>query len=758
MNMRRRAFASVMAMLIGLAMLLGIVAGTANTAHAETLAPVTDDYRVGIPFKGTIYYIGVAGTDAKGNNYYCVEATKDSDLVVTSPEVVQDSEKARRMAWILDQYHDADRDTHAAVAMVVQEYFGDKAQWAEHYEIVRREYPQILSQAGRIWAQSEGKVPADAIVTRTDAEGKRRGKVKVDVVNYDGDSLAGVPFVVKLDGPARFTSNGGTSIEGTSTGSPQSFDWEATGYGEAEVTVSYEHGRVAKYDNLTQDFLTRQERTSSQGRAITFDVHRDFAPLVSTEVANKEIDEGQPVVDKVTSGIQNGDRWLEGLAIKARGYYYAGLPFGGLGRVVRPDAAAGEQFIAQLGGMGYHAVAFGEATFTGPGQTISVEARGADGKPYASGHDDGFGTWVWVIDRGDQSDEARIYLDHDFASDFLEIPETVSNRREVKVSSVITEHSVTVGSELSDTIKVEGFPEDHGQFTGNEEYGFAADRPYAKVSVWWSGDPDDASKDERYEPYGAEVPEHDAYHRMVGSWDLPAANGVYRVGAGALDAHGNPMNVKAEKHGWYVFVWEFKGDSRVMPAISRYDDGWERARAFEPEECEDGCPPICVDDCSGGNANINVNTNVNNNVNTNTDVETQSGEDTGGKVREPGQEEKTDPEPEPESESRESERPTDSENPKEDEQPGKPRDMKEPDGAQQPDEAENDSNESGEDGAVDDVAHGDEPGQVGIVGPVGVKELGKTGSGVPTAIVVAGVVIAAAGVSLMSIALIKRRS
>lgn len=68
---------------------------------------------------------------------------------------------------------------------------------------------------------------------------------------------------------------------------------------------------------------------------------------------------------------------------------------------------------------------------------------------------------------------------------------------------------------------------------------------------------------------------------MIGVWDYPAVNGRIRVGAGAPDAHGDPVHIVAESHGWYVFVWSFDGDDRVMPASSAYDDAWERVRIWD---------------------------------------------------------------------------------------------------------------------------------------------------------------------------------
>ena len=104
---------------------------------------------------------------------------------------------------------------------------------------------------------------------------------------------------------------------------------------------------------------------------------------------------------------------------------------------------------------------------------LAGEADRADGGGTGTGS---FGTWVWVFRRASQSDEAKQYLVRDWSSTFLEAAESNVNRRKVAVESTVTEHSAHVGSELSDTITVSGFPSDHGSFAGNEEYGFGADR------------------------------------------------------------------------------------------------------------------------------------------------------------------------------------------------------------------------------------------------------------------------------------------
>lgn len=109
---------------------------------------------------------------------------------------------------------------------------------------------------------------------------------------------------------------------------------------------------------------------------------------------------------------------------------------------------------------------------------------------------------MWAFEVEKLSDTARQYIGKDVVSGFLEYTETNSNRARVSVESTVTEHTGVVGSELSDTITVDGFPDDHGSFGGNVKLGIGADRAMAQVSVWWAGDPNDSAGDEAYRPQG----------------------------------------------------------------------------------------------------------------------------------------------------------------------------------------------------------------------------------------------------------------
>lgn len=71
---------AIVAMLTGLIIMVGVVFGSANTAYAATLTPADERYHVAFPYNDMEYYVGVAGLDASGNKYYCIEGGETERL------------------------------------------------------------------------------------------------------------------------------------------------------------------------------------------------------------------------------------------------------------------------------------------------------------------------------------------------------------------------------------------------------------------------------------------------------------------------------------------------------------------------------------------------------------------------------------------------------------------------------------------------------------------------------------------------------
>lgn len=582
-----------MAVALGIVAALALCFGPPAAAYAATLAAPSKGTYLTYRYGGQTLYVGAIGTSERGH-VYCIEAGKASDPSYERTEPIPDGDDSRRIAWLAERYRDSrDPQVHAGIGVLAHQHFDRNPQmWSRHWSAIRQQHPDLEGVAERLWNEAGQGMPADVQASYAYGEGLRSGTIDVSVTNGSGEPVAGVQYRVTLDGPAEF-DGGGRSVESVSTEQPVRHAWHATGAGDVTVSTAYSRATLQLLVS-NQDYVQLGDSTEITGTGIRFAVRKDFTPTLTTQTSSTIVDPGDRIVDTVTSGVAGErDHWKPGLTLQATGWYFDGIPSDRLEDAMAPESGeSAKDFLKRLEAAGYYPSAHGEATFDAPGLQVNVTALAEDGTPYAAPADGGFGTWVWAFERSRQSDEARAYLLHDVVSGFLEATETNANRAQPSVSSTVTEHSATEGAELDDTITITGFPDDHGSFAGDDVYGVGADNQYAQVRVWWAGDADDPTKDDDYRPDSAQEPEEDDHHRLIGTWDYPAANGTIRVGGGEPDAHGNPVHITAETHGWYIFVYEFAGDDRVMPVISAYDDAWERTRV---ERVDTPTPQIHVE-------------------------------------------------------------------------------------------------------------------------------------------------------------------
>lgn len=578
----KRAIRAACAVAIALAVAVLAMAPGALTAQAAeplTLNPQAMWER--FTYDGVRYAIGATMRDANGDNVYCIEAGIKDELSYERAEPIGDSPEARRIAWLTDRHRDDhDTTTQIAIGALIHDHFEatDRPLWQARRAALLAERPDVEARMNELWAQASAATPQRLEATFTLHPGSRSGVVRAIVRNGDGAPVSGVPFTIRLDGPAVFDANGAAEISGVSSDAEQPFAWTASGQGAVTARTTYDHAALRRLISR-QDFASFGGQTSSDGDAVSFDVRREFQPTLRTEVTAKIIEPGSEVRDAVTSGVAPGDDWAPGTAIDADGYYFDGLNAADLANPVRPnDGESAKAFLARLAAMGRVPQAYGSARFDGDGQRVEVTAMTQPHGGEAYRARGGFGTWVWVVERDAQPQDVAGFLRGDVVTPFLEAAETNSVTHPVAVESTVTEHSAVVGSEISDRIAVSGFPDDHGSFAGDEAFGFGPDRATATVSVYWAGDRDDPSRIDDYRPQDASPPAEDEYHRLIGSWEYPAVNGEIRVGGGSPDAHGNAVTIVAEDPGWYVFVYAFAGDSRVRAVSSAYDDAWERVR------------------------------------------------------------------------------------------------------------------------------------------------------------------------------------
>lgn len=578
----RRTTRAVLAMVAAIALMALAMMPAVTAAHAAeplTINPTTMWDR--FYYKGSFYSIGATMRDANGNNAYCIEAGVADETSYERAEPIPDSPQARKVAWLTDRYRDShDMTTQIAIGALIHDHFelANRPLWEARREALLRERTEVGPRIDELWAEAEANVPQGMTASYTAHPGNRTGTVVAAVRNGSGALVAGVPFTLRLIGPATFDATGSGEVSGTSSDREQTFAWTAVGDGTVTVETVYSHLALRQLVS-SQDFAQFGGQTTRTDAAVSFDVRSTFRPTLATEVTARSLKPGDEPRDAVMSGTADGDVWAAGAAFDAQGYYFDGLSAQDVAVPVAPDPGEGAvAFLGRLAADGHVPNAFGRARFDGPGQRVEVTATTA---PDGGGNyrtRGGFGTWVWVIDRGAQDPRAAKMLDGDVVTPFAERAETHGTVTRLSVESTVTEHAAVVGSEISDRIAVSGFPDDHGAFRGDEALGFGPDRATAQVSVYWAGDRDDPERIDDYRPSGAEPPGADAHHRTIGTWRYPAVNGEIRVGGGAPDADGDPVTIIAEDPGWYVFVYAFDGDDRVEATSSRYDDAWERVR------------------------------------------------------------------------------------------------------------------------------------------------------------------------------------
>lgn len=583
----RRYLAAALAMIAALAMMGGL----ALRASAAGLSSASPDLYLEYSHEDAEKYpLGVMATLEDGSNVYCVELDMDLELDFDTAQPVEDSDKVRRIAWLINKYRkEGTALDHAAIAALVHEHLDETENWPAHYESAKKSIEGLETRVNELWQEAVEHTPKKLKATKTYVQGELTGVVTIEVLNSEDKRIAGVPYTVELTGPATFDENSEATISGTSDEEAIDHAWTAAGNGEVTVNTSYDIDTLTKLVGKGQDFVRYGGQDTVRDTGVTFKVTRRLGLSLSTQVDSKVVAPGQPVIDQVSIGtLAEGDVWPKGGELIADGYYFTDLTADQLTGAINPEQGEGvQEFLARLAGQGHEPDAYGSAVFEAPGQTIAVTAMTErDGStPYLPDETGAFGTWVWGIEADRQGEAMRGLLDGDWVSGFLEPEETNVEQALPYYASKVDDAEVTVGEEIADTIEISKLPDDHGEFDGSESYGFEADEPQVQVELWWTGDPDDSSEDDAWTPEGEEPPsEEDEHHQLVGTWDYQAVNGRIRVGGGAEDAHGDPVRIVAERRGWYVFVLRFAGDDRAVSGFSPYDDPNERVRVREADE------------------------------------------------------------------------------------------------------------------------------------------------------------------------------
>ncbi|WP_418969520.1 cell wall anchor protein [Alloscardovia omnicolens] len=573
----------MMSMLVSLGLIIAVVTGAYhNTALAKassgSLTVPSKSLFMRLPsYQG--FVLGVIGVSESGDYLYCHQWGVNSSWTYSNSRQIPDSAETRAMGYLLEAYHGStDPLNHAALALLIHDHFdldSSRPAWNANRATVVSDVPGVEERARALWAEGIARAVAGTEVTMAYTQAKRRGRVSVRVTNASGQSIKNIPVTVRLKGPALFESNNSDSITVTSATNPLELKWIATGEGQVSTTQSIAVHTLDDVDSA-QNFVRLGDMKEAIFQGIRFEVRKVFQPIVSTQVPAATQEAGREIRDNLTVTVKSGDAWEDGVVLNATGYVYTGLTHERVAQLaadakIQPrDGEKAYDYIARLEQMGLKPQGIAHVDVSDAEQTHRVTAAdiNASAERLLLSEEGKFLTWVWVIARDEQSKQSQQWMDKDAISGLLDVKESISTRKHVTVDSTVSEHSAQLGAVLTDRITVAGFPEDHGQYAGNVQFGWKPDEKYATVSVYWSQD----------KPDKAEPPRDDDTHKLIGQFTYKARNGTLAVGGGKPDAFGHPVNIYADKHGYYAFVYSFSGDDRVMPVTSAWNDEWECTR------------------------------------------------------------------------------------------------------------------------------------------------------------------------------------
>ena len=554
---------------------------------------------------------------------YCIESSVLYNATgIWRAEASEDYRIAAKL--IQDNKSNDDRVVQASIAFAMHNHFDiNQARWKE---VVENGFEDIDTQiiadtANRLWQEARKQTPIRAELKKEYTIGQRAGRFTIRVFNPDGEVLSGIPVKIRYDedlinlesknvGQKNYVGE----VEIRSTKEGVSIPWEAKKTSNVNISILVQGTEPERlYSDTGQDNI-RSDEPAWYGQDFRMIVDTSFQPTLTSKIDHHELQIGERVDSAVTSGVATNDAWIKGAHIDAQGYYFVGSANSVLHMEPRKENESATEYLERLRSLSnLRQVAAAKATFSNSGETVVASAKRAAGnislpdldkaEPYTVTKDEVglFGTWVWIIADTGQSIPGNAKLTKDVVYAFGSPETTVVHKALVSSDFAPQQQTVGLGKEIVNEITVKGLPEEYGSFTGNEKYGFSADKK-AHIRVWWAGagtENPTKTDNNQYMPGAAgeptvQEPKEDKHHRMIADWEVPAVNGIYRIGDGAItlrDIAGSDKSVpgsrklvdnvhilakKNSDSGWYVFVYDFPGSSRAIAYKSAYDNSWSR--------------------------------------------------------------------------------------------------------------------------------------------------------------------------------------
>lgn len=228
---------------------------------------------------GKPYVIGVNAESRSGKFYYCRQIESMTDYKVTETTTVENTEAARRLAWLLSEYqHDGEPVlTYAAIGVLVHRNYDDQKVWVRHEQYLFSVMDGLESKVNELWEEAANKLPVSSRVTRDDRQGLAVRKPVRAVAGFEWTADRG-----RIHGDDRRSGRvrrgrrahgavGWAELEGTTV------YWHATGAGEVNIKVGYQS--VGLDEAVTaQKMMVLNDVVEREDSLLTFNVDNLYAP------------------------------------------------------------------------------------------------------------------------------------------------------------------------------------------------------------------------------------------------------------------------------------------------------------------------------------------------------------------------------------------------------------------------------------------------------------------------------------------------
>ncbi|MDD7385200.1 MAG: VaFE repeat-containing surface-anchored protein [Actinomycetaceae bacterium] len=576
----RKVWAAMLSLLSLAVLCLSFFAPLAPPAHAAVQDSSPDPNGpegVGLAvgnFSGGWMWFGTEKEFVDGEPTWCIQAgvpsakgkpvVSVSTLSKATPHVSGWEMTTPQIAWLLDKYgHHLDSLTAAGISWLIHANLESPktvrlVPVIEGY--IRDNDPEIFTKAKALRAEAVKSAVVGYQVGSVSGEGARTGNIhSIGVTNDAGAYVAGIPLTVTLSGPAVFSSTGKATWTGTSSATPITLDWKATGNGTVTYTAKAKMTRttLTRVDRGTgiQGTVTYGERPHADSTEVSkpgssWRVVFSFRPQgVSSVGESKVVNVGEHLRDSLTANadptfgdgqwIRQDDGSFVPVVFRANLYFVSPTQLPATHNTVAKDAALVRSVTVRA---------------THPGQVLNADA-GVAARP-------GFYTWVWEVRAQDQDNAVARRIDVGWHDAYGVAGETTSVRQKAHLDSALSIRSTKSGTFLVDDVWVSGLPEDHPGFSGG--LGFHADT---------------ATIEERllFFPENTEVSDENlSKAEHVGETvSVPARNGFYPSQGSTSWMVKTDTEGKAIP-GTYVVVASFAGDDRVAALTTSTADTAEQ--------------------------------------------------------------------------------------------------------------------------------------------------------------------------------------